>query len=169
VNLVGWIGFTFLGFWLAIAAICQIPGGLERWLRRCDVAGVIPHWSFFAPQPGVWNYHLVYRDQLADGAITRWTEVDIIDARTPWHSLWNPRRRMKKAFHDLVTQLMRESTTQPIDGLPLSISYIMLLTFVSSLPRSIGTQGTQFAIVMGYGGTSAESPVPAFVSALHPL
>lgn len=169
VDLGNWIGFTLLGFWLVVAAICQFPGRLEQRLRRFDLAGLIPHWSFFAPQPGIWNYHLVYRDQLADGMITRWTEIDIIDARAPWHFLWNPRRRMKKAFHDLVTQLMRESTTQAVEGIPLSLPYIMLLTFVCSLPRPTGAQGTQFAVVMGDGGTSGESLVPAFVSSLHPL
>jgi hypothetical protein len=117
----------------------------------------------------MWNYHLLYRDRLADGTITRWTEVDIVDPRCPWHAVWNPRRRQKKAFHDLVTQLMRNSLERPPNELILSVAYLVLLTWVSSFPRTGEATDTQFSIVFGYGTTSDEPPQPAFVSALHPL
>lgn len=164
-----WVSFGALAVWLALSAVCQVPSRLEQWIRRRDYAGLIPHWSFFAPQPGTWNYHLVFRDRLADGSISRWTEVDVIDPRRPWHAVWNPRRRQKKAFHDLVTQLMRLSSTTLPGDLALTVPYLVLLTWVCSLPRALATTGRQFALVFGYGATSDEPPEPAFVSALHPL
>jgi hypothetical protein len=164
-----WIGFGLLFLWLLVSTLCQLPSAIERGLRRHDYAGLIPHWNFFAPRPGMWDYHLVYRDRLADGTITRWTEVDIVDPRRPWHAVWNPRRRQKKSFHDLVTQLMRNSLELPPDDLVLTVSYLVLLTWVSSFPRSDGATATQFAVVFGYGATSDEPAQPALVSALHPL
>lgn len=165
----GWLGFALLAAWLLAATICQVQSPLERRIRSFDYAGLIPYWSFFAPQPGVWDYRLVYRDRLADGSITRWTEIEILDPRRPWHALWNPRRREKKAFHDLVTQLMRESRDTRPEGLILTVPYLMLLNWVSSLPRPSSASGTQFAIVFDYGATSDEAAQPAVVSAMHPL
>lgn len=127
--------------WLGLSAICQIPCGFTRRLRVMDLAGLVPHWTFFAPTPGTCDYYLLYRDdQLLDSSLTAWREISLCDNRRPWHLLWNPRKREKKALFDLTTALLREVQLEHLETIQLSVPYLALLTYVSSLPRQYPVQ-----------------------------
>jgi hypothetical protein len=152
--------------WLAVSAVGQIPCELTRRLRRVDLCGLIPHWTFFAPVPGTADYFLLYRDQLLDGSLTDWRELPLCDSRKLWHLIWNPGKREKKALFDLTTALMQETQAVPIEAMQLSVPYLVLLSYISGLPRDYTGQGTQFLLMMSDQGGE---PKPIFSSAVHAL
>ena len=155
--------------WLLLSVIGQMPCELTQRLRALDMAGLIPNWSFFAPIPGTCDYFLLYRDELTDRSLTDWREITLCDDRQPLHIVWNPRKREKKALFDLTTALVREARTDAIDAVQLSVPYLILITYISSLPRAYPTRSTQFLLMMTDELSVGLVPVPLFTSAFHLL
>ena len=161
------IGVMFA--WLAVSAACQMPGRVTDRIRSLDVAGLIPNWPFFAPVPGTCDYYLLYRDELPDGDVTGWREVSLCDDRRPWHAVWNPRKREKKALFDLTAALMRDIPRDRLEIVTLSVPYLALLSCVSALPHAPGARATQFLVMMSDVPQRLVEPEPVFTSAVHPL
>src|SRR3954470_12564692 len=91
-----------LGGWFVVAVLNQFR---FRWfdrVRRRDRLYLLPAWTFFAPNPGRSDYHLVYRDRRRDGSLTDWREVPLGAPRRPYSCVWNPRKRARKALSDIV-------------------------------------------------------------------
>lgn len=168
---------TVLVSWFSISVICQIPREiekweatrLERWIRTRDVCGFIPSWHFFAPTPATDDLHLLYRDRLPGGNITRWREIPP-GAPPKWFGpVWNPRRRQNKALIDISVELAKTGVSLAGDaaGMQLSLAYIATLNFVSSLPRDYCADGTQFLIMRSKGvGEDVDHHV-IFLSPMH--
>lgn len=155
--------------WLLLSALCQVPCGLTSRIRAYDLAGLIPVWPFFAPVPGTCDYYLLYRDELADGSLGNWREIPLCDERQSWHVIWNPYKREKKALFDLTTALLMEAKPEAIEAIQLSVPYLSILTYVSSLPRSYAARSTQFLLMMTDEQRIGLVPEPIFTSAVHPL
>jgi hypothetical protein len=155
--------------WLLLSAVCQIPCELTSRIRAHDLAGLIPVWPFFAPVPGTCDYYLLYRDELADGALGNWREIRLCDDRRSWHAIWNPWKREKKALFDLTTALLREAKPEEIEAVQLSVPYLSILTYISSFPRSYAACSTQFLLMMSDESRIGLVPEPIFTSAIHPL
>jgi hypothetical protein len=155
--------------WLLLSALCQIPCSLTRWIRAFDLAGLIPVWPFFAPVPGTCDYYLLYRDKLPDGSLSDWREILLCDDRRYWQLIWNPRKREKKALFDLTAALMAEARPDAIQAIQLSVPYLAILTFVSSLPRRYPACATQFLLMMTDETSIGVVPEPIFTSAVHSL
>lgn len=157
------------GIWFLAICVHQLPITAARQLTTWDPIGLLPVWRFFAPMPGNFDFHLLYRDQLADGTITPWTEYRPLLSRSPWSFIWNPDKRQRKALLDLAQELVRFQREQSREQLLLSVPYLVLLNFVSELPRPEPRQGTQFAIMVSRGAAHDEEPQLLFLSSLHPL
>jgi hypothetical protein len=158
-----------LAAWFGVSAVAQLPGVWARRIRAWDSFGVIPHWSFFAPTPGRTDPHLLYRDRLADGALTSWTEIPLIEPRRWQHVVWNPLRRDKKALFDVVQLLNLQFQQTAPEAIVLTIPYLLLLNHVSGLPRPAVCVGTQFMLVESHGFGSAERPERRMLSSWHSL
>lgn len=152
--------------WLALSGMGQISSSFTQRLRRFDLCGLIPYWAFFAPVPGTADYFLLYRDQLLDDSLTSWQELPLCDSRQPWHCFWNPGKREKKALFDLTTALLRETQMDSVEAAQFSVPYLILLAYVSGLPRAYVGRGTQFLLMMANAGGE---PKPIFTSAVHAL
>jgi hypothetical protein len=156
--------------WFLASVLGQLPFPRIERMRRWDLCGLVPYWNFFAPHPGTRDFHLLYRDRLADGTVTPWTEVPLCDARRWWHAAWNPVKREKKALFDVTVQLLKEALQTPrTELLQVSVPYLVLLTFVSALPRPAAATGTQFLLMVSPGSVDDPVPEPMFTSALHAL
>ncbi len=155
--------------WLLLSVVCQVPCRLTRRIRAYDLAGLIPVWPFFAPVPGTCDYYLLYRDELADGSLGNWREILLCDDRRSWHVIWNPGKREKKALFDLTTALLQEAKPDAIEAIQLSVPYLSILTYISSLPRSYPASSTQFLLMMTDERRIGVIPEPIFTSAIHPL
>ncbi|MGH9638151.1 MAG: hypothetical protein ACRD72_25220, partial [Candidatus Angelobacter sp.] len=67
----------------------------------------------------------------------------------------NPTKRKHKALSDLVSALIKFVKDGGAEAVFVSVPYILILSFVTSRPHSIGTDGTQF-MVLEHSGFSDE-------------
>jgi hypothetical protein len=152
--------------WLAASILGQISGKVSTAVRRKDPAGLVPNWSFFAPRPVTFDYHLLYRDELWDLTLTDWTEIRLVEPRRWWTFIWNPDRRAKKALFDSCSMLLRLQAAQREAGvltansLQYSVPHLMLLNYVSQRAHP-NARGTQFILIRTFGPDA--TPAPQFV------
>jgi hypothetical protein len=143
-------------FWGAATIANQFHSWCPAWLRDMDPCGLIPTWTFFAPNPGMTDYHLLYRDRLADGSFDNWRELELKGSENGFRlALWNPAKRKHKALSDIVSSLIGLSKDRASDALIVTIPYVLVLNFITSRPHSLGTTGTQF-MVLEHSGFSHE-------------
>jgi hypothetical protein len=147
--------------WGAATIANQFHRWCPAWLRAVDIFGLIPIWTFFAPNPGMTDYYLLYRDRLPDGSFDNWRKVDLKQSENGLLlALWNPMKRKHKALTDMVSVLIRlanhtRANHTRIEALIATVPYILILNFITSCPHSLGTTGTQF-MVLEHGGFSGE-------------
>ncbi|WP_157126073.1 hypothetical protein [Nocardia mikamii] len=138
-------------------------------MRMHDVCGLVPRWHFFAPTPATDDLHLLYRDRLPDGRVTRWSEVPAGTSPKWLGPVWNPRRRQNKALIDISVELAKAGLA--LDGDPaaiqLSLPYIATLNFVCALPRDHRADGTQFLIMRSKGLHADADHHVIFLSTMH--
>lgn len=139
----------------------------ERWAVRIDRLNLLPHWGFFAPEPGHTGNHLVYRD-LGPQGWSSWTEI-ALPGQSAARWIWNPGRFERKALLDLVNGFTkaRPLYTQ-IDGIQLSECYLAMLTWV--MAQEVGnsvSSARQFAVIMSTGHGAARTFRVALVSNRH--
>lgn len=133
---------------LALTLACQRPG--TRWLRTLkdrDVAALLPSWTFFAPNPGVTDTRLLWRDLRPDATAGAWHEV--LPPRASWlRAVWNPRKRQSKLITDACAIVGRMAAENP-DNLAVLVSmpYLVVLHGVCSEPTSPMTVARQFLVL----------------------
>jgi hypothetical protein len=161
-----------LAAWLGISALSQVSSGaFERWVARIkarDVAGLIPQWAFFAPNPGITDHHLLYRDRGPESRVTPWRAVPRQKRRGP-RALWNPGKRAEKALVDATSVLVGMAPRAgDATNLALSAPYLVLLEHVSAQPRARRATARQFMVIeiVGAGLLPAKA---VLVSSWHRL
>lgn len=161
-----------LGIHLLITAAAQIAQGrLVRPLRRHDMLGLVPTWTFFAPSPGRTDYHVLVRDETVTGQFSPWREVKPDDTSL-MRALWNPGKRLRKGLCDHISSLLRSLPEQGGDAsyVVFHPSYLALLWWISHLPRDPAAVKRQFAVAVTSGFAHQRTePSPLFVSYLHAL
>jgi hypothetical protein len=160
-----------LAAWLVVSILSQFSFKWFERVRHRDVFGLLPLWTYFAPNPGQSDYHLVCRDKLADGRLSQWREVEINEPRKWYSLLWNPEKRGKKVLVDAVQVLAELVTTSGAQksALMLSTPYLLALNVVSHLEREPGATHRQFAIVETFGFTPSSEMEVLLVSGFHAL
>lgn len=141
---------VFLAAWFLLTVVYQF-GWLTKPIRRYDYFRLIPRWSFFAPNPGHHDYHVVYRDRHGDDTLSAWQEVTALNCGHNVSCLWNPQRRVTKTVSDVIKNItiMRLNEQVPSEYIKFALVYLLLLQFV----QAGGPLGTlrQFAIVRTHG------------------
>jgi len=139
---------VLLAGWFVGSVLHQVgPDWWRRRVARRDVLGLLPRWSFFAPNPGRHDLHVVYRDRDAAGQWGPWTELDIQRDPRWWRAAWNPERYPRKAVSDLVNAIRGGTGTAEPLALMLSGAYLAMLSWVMCQPDSGRTTGRQFAVI----------------------
>ena len=133
---------TMLGIWVVLTILNQFNFRWFRLVRGIDLMLLIPRWTFFAPNPGVTDFHLSYRTVAADGTGSDWEEIDFISSRTPWSAIWNPQKRVTKAVVEVGGVLMRLCRDHP-EIVPTSPPYLCVLNHAMCAARNSG-RGHQF-------------------------
>ena len=158
------IGATFF-VWFVLTVAAQLQGRLSSKLREYDNCGLIPAWTFFAPNPISRNYYLMFRD-ITPKACTPWREAFTHPEPSLIQVLWQPLRREEKALSDVMFHLTKQAAEVSSERLYLSMSYLALLHYVTSLPHAAEATATQFMLT----ARATNQPfVPLFLSALHQL
>jgi len=133
------------------------------------ISPFIPRWTFFAPNPGIHDYHLLYRYQFQGGAVGLWRQVaQLTRRRTKYAVLWNPEKRVNKVLTDLATTLVSYANIREENALiQVSIPYILIINYVSNLPRPWGSIKIQFLLMRRQAIAGSEEVI--FVSSLHSI
>ncbi|REJ73739.1 MAG: hypothetical protein DWQ36_14415 [Acidobacteria bacterium] len=157
-------GFAAL---LLLTAISQGRGPFSQRLRSFDLFSLLPRWTFFAPNPGVVDYHLLLRDRLHDGSLATPRQVPLRPPRRLHHLLWNPQKRLHKVLTDAVQSLPHLSESMQARRLRTSLPYLMILNHVAALERSPLVASRQFVIVATGGEVPIRQPGILFESQFH--
>lgn len=136
---------------------------------RRDYLQLIPRWTFFAPNPGINDYHLVVRAVPKASDYGPWCECTVAADRTRLSFFWNPQKRGKKVLNDAVQSLRQAAKLEEIgeDGLPFTIPYLLLLHAANSTLSPSSAAAIQFAIIESQGHSDRELEA-AFISHIHP-
>lgn len=157
-----------LGAWFAVSVLHQLRRG--RWtgpIRRRLPFGLIPSWSFFAPNPARADHRLVWRDE-RDGHWGGWQEIVLPRAPMLRQGVLNPEAVPPKALSDLVG-IMAPSTADDDPTWLLSAAYLALLRVVVHRARNPGADAVQFAVLHTRWGSGDRRVDVAFLSAEHAL
>jgi len=158
-----------LASWWCVSALNQVHSGAWMWrLRRHIPLGLIPLWTFFAPNPARADPRLVWREEF-DGSWEGARELHFGFAPIGSRWLFNPQLILNKAIADLVRSLLILDTSDQGRSLLLSPPYLTLLNMVLSQPRRPRCSGIQFAIVRTSGAATARQLETIFLSEVHSL
>jgi hypothetical protein len=160
--------------WFAAAVLLYVPGPWRQTLHKLAAWSLVPASTYFAPEPADADFHLVFRDVMADGSQGVWQEVPIENPR-PLSLLFDVSKREQRALLDMTSELSRlASTVAPLcrSGeriLLLSFPYLFLLNRVAHAPRAPDATHRQFLIVQSQGFGSERRLSLGIASELHAL
>lgn len=162
---------TLLGAWFIASVLNQLSLPCFARIAMYDRFALLPLWTFFAPNPGQSDYHLVYRDRAADGSTSEWREIEITEERRALSLLWNPEKRSKKVLSDLVSVLLTSMQASPEmeRAIVVSVPYLLLLNVVNDFPRCSEAADRQFVVVETFGFHATAQSRVLLRSDYHPL
>lgn len=168
---------TILTIWFVLSALNQIDPISTR-LAPYDPLGLLPRWTFFAPHPGIYDYHLLYREcasvetplgtpamvEAAKTLVGPWMQVPDLCPGSSRFMLWNPQRRVTKTITDIVAGLTLLRLTYPKlgDGVQYTSYYWLLLHLIQRPSRREGQR--QFALIQSHGFPPERQSALFFVS-----
>lgn len=158
----------FFGVFFVASAVHQVRPRWWRPISRFDALGLLPQWSFFAPNPGTEDIHVLMRDWHDDNA-GPWIPIDFPD-RGLSRAIWHPERFERKVLNDLTMGLRQCAAANP--GTPavvlLSAPYLLLLHWILCQPER-GQRPThrQFALVRTHGFPPKRTSNIEFLSHVH--
>lgn len=137
-------GFSVL---LALSLLREVKKIEEGLSRMTLFFQYIPKWSFFAPIPNSFDYHIHYRT--SRGFSTGpWQKADhFIHSRTRLAWLWNPKKKISKALIDVVTELINLHGKCNRDEVLISLPYLHILHFLDGLPSLEREEEIQFMVL----------------------
>lgn len=173
------IYISVFGAWLFCTILWQFDALRRKckWLRRLNIGSIFPIWTFFAPNPGMHDTHILVRDKLPNGRLTEWLELDIGEVRKPYHVVWNPGKRKQKLAVDAISEVKsikimgdakKVEADMIIAQIKLSKGYLLLLNLVFVLPRIVsGAVSRQFVVLDASHFTGKRQLSPLFFSPFH--
>lgn len=161
-----------LTIWFLLSMLAQFRGStplgrVVSSIKRRDLFAVIPAWSFFAPNPGMTDTEVLFRDCMVDGEYSPWIALGFERGKST-RVIWNPDKRFQKVINDMCSSVLRMAY-QNTDNkqIMLSIPYLALLSYVSGLAPDAFAEYRQFTIVRAFGYHTDRQPTILFVSSQH--
>jgi hypothetical protein len=152
--------------WLALTFVVGLEGTRgARAVRRADVLGLVPGWSFFAPNPGTVDYHLLARTRSRDGSTGPFREI-APPASPLRRGIWNPEKRVGKAIFDCGQELVL-LPPEELDTAEYTLSYLALLSLATSRMDCTGAASIQFLLLQS--APSLREPELLVRSQFHPV
>lgn len=164
------------GVWLYVTIASQVRS-LTSWRPWMPVSivkmlvqiGLLPRWTFFAPNPAIFDNHLLMRTGGSAAGLSEWIDVGFFGEWSPIVGLWNPLKKEKKTLSDMVALLAREHrelirARLDEELIILSVPYISILGLCSSYCE----QGAlvQFSIARTVGPARNDTEI-VFISEVH--
>jgi hypothetical protein len=167
-SLIAILSYSIVILWLVVTLLAQ-HRSFQPFINAFNALHVIPRWTFFAPNPGVRDYHLVIRDRWSDGRLTGWKSVPVYSPRPRFGYLWNPQKRSSKILNDAVQaiKLLLKRENIGTAGIPFTVPYLLLLYYAAhAVPSEPEALEFQMAIIesSGHDGRTLEC---SFLSSFH--
>jgi hypothetical protein len=160
--------YSIVTLWLVITLLAQHPR-FQPFINGFNALHIIPRWTFFAPNPGIRDYHLVIRDRCSDGRLTGWRSVPVYSPRPRFGYLWNPQKRSSKIMNDAVQaiKLLLKRENIGTAGIHFTVPYLLLLYYAghATRPEPDGIE-FQIAIIESTGHDKRELEC-SFLSSFH--
>ena len=155
--------------WFVLSVLVQFKNKLANAIKSRDGLSCIPIWTFFAPNPGIADVQLLYRDVLCDDQLASWQEMPgLTGFSIP--GLWNPKKRAVKCLGDMVGMLQKSVGKCPTSSqICLTIPYVTVLQYVSAFPRPGLSTATQFVLLKTKGYHAEYKHRVVFISNFHAL
>lgn len=171
----------FFAILLAVTVVWQFQGvdGIDRF-RKHDVLNIVPYWTFFAPNPGRHDYHVLVRSASTpqmDLDRCPWRQLSGLRNRRTRDALWHPRKRTDKALFDcvsaigtLVPQLSGiESSERFNAAICFTGPYMLLLQRASIDAAQRGHDSCQFVVARTTGYGNRVPPRIILLSLVHSI
>ncbi len=172
------IVYTYLvcvlfSLWFLCTIIVQFKESkLTEKIKNYDTFSLLPLWTFFAPNPGVNDYHLLYRDENKNGERTSWEEIEINENRKLLTCLWNPSKRSKKVLSDVIQNIIpmiREFEEKP-QIMMFTMPYLLILNAILKEPcMDKQSCKKQFLLSATDGYENSGEPKLILISEFHPI
>lgn len=170
---------ALFGVWFVLSTFGQFQNSWSDRLRRLDRLQLLPIWTFFAPNPGNSDYHIIVRDRRYDGSVGNWRDALPISPVTLLSGVWNPEKRKQKVLVDAVSsivELLAPQSVRALDAisqervLMVSSPYLVLLNLVvHCVPHDSNATESQFAVIERRGFGKEAQPTVLFRSPFHGL
>ena len=167
-SLVAILLYSIVTLWLVITLFAQHPR-FQPFVNAFNALHIIPRWTFFAPNPGVRDYHLVIRDRCSDGRLTGWKSVPVYSPRPRFGYLWNPQKRSSKIMNDAIQaiKLLLKRESIGTAGIPFTVPYLLLLYYAAhAVPPEPDAMEFQIAIIESSGHDERKLEC-SFLSSFH--
>ncbi len=138
--------------WIVATVIFSIYSSKFKLLSKIGIFGyLVPQWNFFAPNPGMSDFYLLYRTQTESGEVSNWKNINEIPKRK-WYSIfWNPDKIKKKAILDYAVELKSSFSDIKNEGdeqlLTISSPYLLIINSISYMLKNSGHNFVQFMIL----------------------
>ena len=155
--------------WFALTVANQFDYPWVQALKAYDFFDLLPKWTFFAPNPGTSDYHLLYRGMDVAGGLSPFKEISLLSRKHLVAAFWNPGQRRKKVLSDLVMDLHRLCWSDSVDenNIKTTLSYVAILNFLTSIPKQAHIKSVQFAILTSEGFEGSDNPKLVICSEFH--
>ena len=114
--------------WCFLTVVNQFNLAFVSRLLRCDIFGLVPTWTFFAPNPGHTDARVLIRFRTGF-EVTSWQELHLSgrldQGRRLLHGFFNPQRRFDKLLFDFRNTLVVSNVSLSI--VRTSSEYISIL------------------------------------------
>jgi hypothetical protein len=160
--------------WFGLSVAAHLSPRARGRFIRLEVSGLIPHWNFFAPRPGVHDVHLLYRDVDDHEVIGPLAYVPMIGRRRWFHALWHPDKVRSKVVSDITATIQTICRqTEERDGdlrlVMFTQPYVLALQLAMQMPVDPAAHARQF--ILARHRTTAEEAEHQllFFSTFHPF
>ena len=168
--------FSFYLLLVVLTCLYQLDfPRLQHFLSLINVFRILPRWTFFAPNPGVSDYHLLFRTKNKSGEVSPFVSIPLRNKKSLLNAFWNPHKRAQKALNDFVQEIRRwiarENFNEETQHLiKLSFSYVVTLHYCTELIRKSGdVESVQFTILETFGYSELAEPRLILNSDFHQL
>ncbi|MFT5254471.1 MAG: hypothetical protein ACI87N_003543 [Flavobacteriales bacterium] len=167
------------GIWLILTVLWQFPVFRKKtkFSSFLILNQMIPTWTFFAPNPGIFDTHLLFRDKSENNDLSEWEEICLINKRQFFHFLWNPNKRKMKLIVDAMSELKtiniqgkKDSINQDKLSMSFRISkgYLIILNCIFINPKlDKYSTSRQFSIAESIYINNQRELIPLYISPFH--
>jgi len=174
--------------WIALTVANQFERGRKfiDGILQLDALALIPSWTFFAPDPGRTDTHVVYREVYEGGTLANWRALRLV-SRPTMFGLSHGERRVAKGIVDQLPELLQggqspsdQAADQQVAGerdelhsaspaVMFTNAYLAALSLVTQEQHDAFAAAVQFALAISDSPEREHDSTLLFISAIHSL